>query len=99
MRITRSQLGDAALAVALVVIGIFGTAAVGADASGALSDRPVDTGGYALVTATAGRWWSGDAFSSRPWRSRRRSPDLPRDGAMSLDRPWWPGRRLVPRAE
>lgn len=50
MRITRSQLGDAALAVALVVIGIFGTAAVGADASGALSDGPVDTGGYAIST-------------------------------------------------
>lgn len=41
MRITRSQLGDAALAIALVVIGILGTAAACPVHTGALADRPV----------------------------------------------------------
>jgi hypothetical protein len=49
-RLTRAQVGDLALAAALVVVGVLGTAGASA---GATPDRPIDLVGY-LVVATAG---------------------------------------------
>ncbi|MDQ3972855.1 MAG: sensor histidine kinase [Actinomycetota bacterium] len=54
MRITRAQVGDVVLAVALVAVGILGAAVATADFSGTLPQRPIDVPGYALVVATGG---------------------------------------------
>jgi signal transduction histidine kinase len=50
MRTTRSLVGDIALAIALVVVGIVGTAT--ASKWGTVAGRPIDPGGFALVGAT-----------------------------------------------